>query len=160
MSFRIVAKEPRHDDEIVAAWEANYGGTTVVSRGREYDARKLAGLVAENEDGHPFGALTWHRDGGEIEIVSLDSFMENRGVGTALLNAAAERAREMGVSRLWLITSNDNTHAIRYYQKRGWNLCALHRDAVEQSRKLKPSIPLLGDDGIPVRHEIEFELQL
>jgi RimJ/RimL family protein N-acetyltransferase len=81
-------------------------------------------------------------------------------VGGALLEAMAERARQEGARRLWLVTTNDNIRAIRFYQKRGWDICALHRDAVAQSRKLKPQIPLTGEDGIPIRHEIEFEKYL
>jgi hypothetical protein len=62
--------------------------------------------------------------------------------------------------RLWLITTNDNLHALRFYQRRGLVLVAVHRNAIEQSRKLKPQIPKLGYDNIPVRDEIELELIL
>ncbi|HEX7715028.1 MAG TPA: GNAT family N-acetyltransferase, partial [Bacillota bacterium] len=62
--------------------------------------------------------------------------------------------------RLWLITTNDNLAAIRFYQLRGFVLVALHRDAIAQSRKLKPEIPLRGIDGIPIRDEIELEVVL
>jgi ribosomal protein S18 acetylase RimI-like enzyme len=55
---------------------------------------------------------------------------------------------------------NDNLHALRFYQKRGFVLVALHRNALEASRKLKPEIPLVGIDGIPIRDEIELELVL
>jgi hypothetical protein len=60
----------------------------------------------------------------------------------------------------WLITSNDNIRALRFYQRRGWDMVALYRNAVDESRKLKPEIPQRGDHDIPVRHEIEFELLL
>jgi hypothetical protein len=66
----------------------------------------------------------------------------------------------VGCTRLWLITTNDNLHALRFYQKRGFMLVAVHRNAVEQSRKLKPEIPLYGKDGIPIRDEIELEMLL
>jgi hypothetical protein len=55
------------------------------------------------------------------------------------------------------VTTNDNAPAIRFYQRRGWDLVALHRDAVNESRRLKPEIPATGVDGIPIRHELEFE---
>jgi RimJ/RimL family protein N-acetyltransferase len=69
-------------------------------------------------------------------------------------------ARLHGCKRVWLITTNDNTHAIRYYQKRGFDLVAIHRNAIDASRKIKPQIPLTGFDGIPILHEIEFEMML
>jgi hypothetical protein len=51
-------------------------------------------------------------------------------------------------------------NALRFYQKRGFVLVAVHRNALEQSRKLKPEIPLIGDDEIPLRDEIELEMML
>ncbi|MBS0471161.1 MAG: GNAT family N-acetyltransferase [Proteobacteria bacterium] len=147
---------PEHDAAVLAAWVRNYGGPAVVSRGRLYDARMLPGFVAL-EGERLLGALTWHADGGEIEIVSLDSYAEDRGVGTALLAVAVEAAQARAARRIWLITSNDNIRAIRFYQKRGWDMAALHRDAIDEARKIKPEIPRMSDDGIPIRHEIEFE---
>jgi len=58
------------------------------------------------------------------------------------------------------MTTNDNTAALRFYQKWGFLLVAVHRNAVEQARKLKPEIPLTGIDGIPLRDEIELEVLL
>jgi hypothetical protein len=31
---------------------------------------------------------------------------------------------------------------------------------VDDARRLKPSIPLVGEHGIPIRDEFEFELEL
>jgi|GEM_PF-5166799 len=44
-----------------------------------------------------------------------------------------------------------------FYQKRGFDLKEIHRNAVEAARKIKPSIPLFSEDGVPIKHEIEFE---
>ncbi|HWR22695.1 MAG TPA: GNAT family N-acetyltransferase [Feifaniaceae bacterium] len=82
------------------------------------------------------------------------------GVGTALLSAAADYAKTQGCSRLWLITTNDNTRAIRFYQRRGFVMTALHLNAIEDARRMKPQIPLTGLDDIPILHEIEFEKPL
>ena len=56
-----------------------------------------------------------------------------------------------------MIATNDNIRALRFYQKRGFDLVSIYRFAVNESRKLKPQIPLLGVDDIPILHEIEFE---
>ncbi len=56
--------------------------------------------------------------------------------------------------------ANDNINAIRFYQKRGFDMAHLFRNAMDISRKLKPEIPLIGDNSIPLRHEIEFELSI
>jgi RimJ/RimL family protein N-acetyltransferase len=93
-------------------------------------------------------------------VVTLDAVDSGSGIGTALLRSVEQAARAAGASRLWLITTNDNTRALRFYQRCGFDLVALHRDAVTRSRAtLKPSIPL-EVDGIPLRHELELELIL
>lgn len=61
---------------------------------------------------------------------------------------------------MYLYTTNDNTRAMRFYQKRGFDMTELFRGAVDRARKIKPEIPLTGDDGIPLRHEIRFERTL
>jgi len=93
-------------------------------------------------------------------VVTINAFPQGSGAGTALIEAAAAAAREAGARRLWLITTNDNLRALRFYQRRGFRLSALHRDALERSRELKPSIPEIGLDGIPLRDELELELRL
>ena len=77
-----------------------------------------------------------------------------------LLEAVVERARARACRRVWLITTNDNVDALRFYQRRGFTLVALHRGAMEQSRRLKPSIPEVGAHGIPIRDELELEQRL
>jgi hypothetical protein len=65
------------------------------------------------------------------------------------------------VPRAWLVTTNDNMRALRFYQRLGWELVAVHRGAVDRAREtLKPEIPRVGNDGIPLRDEIELEYRL
>lgn len=131
----------------------------MVSRGVVHAIDALPGFVA-SEQGNPVGLGTYRIQGQACEITSLDSTSERRGVGTALIEAIKKVAQQAGCQRLWLITTNDNTHALRFYQKRGFELVALHRNAMEDARKLKPQIPLIGNDGIPLRDEIELEIKL
>ena len=134
-------------------------GEGVVSRGRLLDATVLPGFVAEG-DGEPAGLLTYRIDGGDCEVVTINAFPRGAGAGTALMEAVAAAARDAGCRRVWLITTNDNLRALRFYQRRGFRLAALHRDALARSRDLKPSIPEVGLDGIPLRDELELELTL
>ena len=104
------------------------------------------------------GLVTYHVDEDACEIVTIDSLVPSRGVGTALIEAVKVAAIEAGCKRLWLITTNDNLNALRFYQKWGFELVAIHRNALEKSRELKPEIPTIGMDGIPLRDEIELEM--
>jgi ribosomal protein S18 acetylase RimI-like enzyme len=136
-----------------------WGSERAVSRGRVWRLGDLPGFAAFDR-GRVVGLLTYRLEAGEMEVVSIDSLQERRGVGTALLQAATAAARDARCRRIWLITTNDNLAALRFYQRRGMRLAALHRGAVERSRRLKPEIPEIGNDGIPLRDELELELLL
>lgn len=137
----------------------SWGSTKMVIRGVLYDMETLPGFVAHIE-GKPVGLITYRISDGECEVMSLDSVIEGKGVGTALIDAIRNAAVRSGCRRVLLITTNDNLHALRFYQKRGFTLSAIYPNALEQSRKLKPEIPLTGIDGIPLRDEIELEIIL
>ena len=106
------------------------------------------------------GLVTYNIQEGSCEIVTLNSTYPSCGVGTALIQAVKDITIKSGCKRLWLITTNDNVNASRFYQKRGFVLVAVHRNALEQSRKLKPEISMIGYHGIPLRDEIEMEMML
>jgi ribosomal protein S18 acetylase RimI-like enzyme len=152
-----IAVRPLREDE--RAWvrdvvRERWGGETVVAHGVVHRPAELEGLVAQDERGDRLGLLTFAAEGDACEIVTIDAFEEGRGVGTALLDAA----RALGYARLWLVTTNDNVRAQRLYESRGFRLVAVHEGAVARSRELKPEIPLLADDGTPIRDELEYEL--
>ncbi|MET0205833.1 MAG: GNAT family N-acetyltransferase [Thermoleophilaceae bacterium] len=154
-------REPSKDERRHATglWLERWGFRRVVSRGRVHEPTGYPMLVAIHE-GQVAGALTYEVRDGQMEAVTVDAFVDGVGAGTALIEAAAEEARRQGCRRLWLITTNDNTNALRFYQRRGMRLAALHRDAIAESRRLKPEIPETGADGIPIRDELELELVL
>jgi DNA-3-methyladenine glycosylase I len=137
----------------------HWGSEAVVTRGRLHDTSSLPGFVAAMGS-EAAGLATYDIRGGGCELVSLDSLREGIGIGTALVGAVERAARAAGAGRLWLITTNDNLAAVRFYQKLGFHIAALHLNALEESRRLKPEIPLTGIDGIPLTDEIEMELQL
>jgi len=144
---------------IVALLEEHWGSVKTVSRGKMLDADKLPGFVAVL-DNKLVGLITYHIDGNECEIGSMNSLVEGVGIGTALVEAVRDAAVKAGCSRLWAITTNDNTAALRFWQKRGFVLAVVYPNAMEHSRKMKPEISLVGNDGIPIRDEIELELIL
>ena len=127
-----------------------------MTRGVAYDASRLPSLVAwEGEE--RVGLATYRWAGEECELVTLDAQEKGQGIGTALLAALEGKARTSGCRRVWLVTTNDNLSAIRFYQKRGYELAAVHRGALIEARRLKPTLPEIGEYGIPLRDEIEME---
>jgi ribosomal protein S18 acetylase RimI-like enzyme len=144
---------------IVELLTTSWGGTIAVAHGVAYDAATLPALVAEQDD-RLVGLLTYTLADGDLEVVTIDAPVRQMGAGSALLAAAIEVARGAGARRLWLITTNDNIDALRFYQRRGLRIVGVAPGAVDVSRKLKPSIPLTGAYDIPLRDELTLELRL
>ena len=106
------------------------------------------------------GVASYRLEGGECELVTLDALHKGEGIGSVLLVRVSEEAARQSCRRLWLVTTNDNLDAIRFYQRRGMRLVAVHPGAVDDAREMKPSIPETGNYGIPLHDELEFELRL
>jgi ribosomal protein S18 acetylase RimI-like enzyme len=136
-----------------------WGSTRIVTRGRVYYADRLPGFVAVR-DSRRVGLLTYRIENDECQIVTLDSLEEGIGVGSSLIDAVKSAAVSERCRRIWLISTNDNTPALRFYQRRGFMLAALYRNELEHSRELKPEIPSISRDGVPLRDEIELEMVL
>ena len=157
-----IAVRAARDDDRAAIEERlreSWRSTTIVSRGKSRDASRLPALLAVRGD-DIVGLATFEVEGGECELVSIEAFHRQQGIGSALLMQVAHEARKRGCRRLWLITTNDNVDALRFYQRRGMRLVAVHRGAVDQARRIKPAISLAGDYGIPIHDELELELRL
>lgn len=144
-------------EAILVVLEEHWGERRIVSRGKVHDAASLPGFVAE-EQSRIEGLITYNLTQGECEIVSLNAVSPTRGIGSLLIERVVQQAKRAGCGRIWLVTTNDNLSALRFYQRRGFQLVAVHRNALDVSRTIKPGIPLIGEFGIPLRDEVELEL--
>jgi septum formation protein len=148
------------DRPLIADLVASEWGLPVVSVSGLYNPSALPGIVAEQE-GELVGVLTYIVSESNMEVVTLNSLVEGRGVGSALL-AEARRLAQISGRRLWLITTNENLRAIAFYQHRGMEIAALHRNFADEVRVAKP-LPRGGEarlsqaGGAVFRHAIEFE---
>ena len=140
---------------LVSTW----GSVFAARKGELVDTSVLPGFVAALDAADVGLAIVAPR-GPEYEVVSVSTSVEGRGVGRALLRRCVDDARETGCRRVWLTTTNDNVRAFAFYQRFGLDLCAFHRHGVDVSRQLKPSIPMFAASGVPIAHELEFELIL
>lgn len=144
----------------IAALLESFGWDVVALRGELFRALDHPMLVAES-DGGPEGLLTYILRDGECEILTLEALRQWAGVGSALVAAVRALAEKQGCRRLHVVTTNDNVDALRFYQRRGFRLATLRAGAVVESRRrLKPTIPEVGEHGIPIRDEIELEITL
>jgi len=135
----------------------SFSGPYIAVHGVLFDTRTHHGYVAV-DSGVFVGYILYNIADGGCEITVVESLRQKQGIGRALINAVINKAKEMSCRRVWLITTNDNIRAIRFYQRFGFDLRAVYINALDESRKLKPKIPLNGEDGIPKKHEFEFEI--
>jgi len=140
-------------------WRKNWGDDFMVVHGTVYRPENLEGFIAYNGP-DCVGEITYLLNGEDCEIVTLDSECEGQGLGTKMIDAVVDEARKQNCRRVFLITTNDNLNALGFYQKRGFELVKVNRGAVDEARKLKPTIPAIGMNNIPIRDEIELEIVL
>jgi GNAT superfamily N-acetyltransferase len=134
-----------------------WGGNFVVVHEEVFYPDQLPAFIAENLDGTPIGLVTYHICSTSCEIITLDSLIENQGVGSALVETVIEEIQGSGCDHICLTTTNDNQRAIDFYTNRGFQLKEIRRGAVEKARNLKPSIPQFSPTGISIQDEWEFE---
>lgn len=137
----------------------NWGDDEMVVSSGTYQLSDLPGFVAFDE-AEIIGVITYIIRNDQIEIISLDSFKENIGIGSQLLKKLEEISEEKDITKITVITTNDNLNALKFYQKRGYSIKKVIPNAVEKARNQKPSIPLLAENGIPIRDEIVLEKYL
>jgi ribosomal protein S18 acetylase RimI-like enzyme len=137
------------------------GGTGIIIVHNEvFDARTLPALIAGERDGLAIYKIGSTDNAASAELISLDAITPGQGVGTALIEGLIAKLKEHGVERLRVTTTNDNLDALRFYQRRGFRIVALRPGAVDEARKIKPTISAVGEYGIPIRDEIELELRI
>jgi ribosomal protein S18 acetylase RimI-like enzyme len=139
--------------EIINGWGCDF----LVTRGKKYKAEDLEGiLVYDNGKIIGLGLYYIKKD---CEIVLLETFVKNKGIGTQIIDKIKTVAKNKKCKRVWLITTNSNINAIRFYQKKGFIISNIYKNAMEKSRKIKPEIPKT-EDGIEIRDEIQFEIKI
>jgi ribosomal protein S18 acetylase RimI-like enzyme len=140
--------------DLLDAW----GMRPVARLGEVYDPADDPAIVAVDASGAVTGVLTYRPGDDGWELGTFYVTDRRAGVGTRMLELLVELAGAGGARRIWLVTTNDNVDALRFYQRRGFRFVELHAGAVDRSRAtLKPSIPAIGDHGIPLRDELVLE---
>ena len=80
-------------------------------------------LLAER-DHEVIGSVLGGFDGrrGMMYHLAVAKEFRQNGIGAKLMAELEERLREKGCIRYYLLVTRDNDDAIRFYEKRGWNL--------------------------------------
>jgi GNAT superfamily N-acetyltransferase len=142
--------QPWVDEVLRRVW----GGRTVVVHGEAYDAGGLPALIAGEYQGLATFAFAEERP--YAELITLNALMPRQGIGTALVETLAAQCAARGIREIRLTMTNDNLDALRFYQRRGFRIAAIRPGAVDDARRIKPTIPMVGNYAIPRHDEIEM----
>jgi SAM-dependent methyltransferase/GNAT superfamily N-acetyltransferase len=143
------------DREWVGSTLASRWGLPVITTSGSYPhPERLEGVIAE-VDGRPVGAATYRIDGAGCEVVTLLALERGLGAGRLLMEAVRAAALQAGVPRVWLLTTDDNTGAIGFYEHIGMTRVRVIPAFIEVVRAVKPEIP-----PSTFTDSIEFEWRL
>jgi len=153
----ITVRPVKETDRPAVEWLTTqlWGAPEVVVHDGVFYPAALPGFIAER-GGRIAGLVTFDVRSGVLEIVTINALDQFTGIGTLLIEAIRAEAKRRGCHQITLTTTNDNVAALRFYQRRGFQLAALRPGAVDRSRLRKPEIPHTGDFGIPLRDEIDL----
>jgi ribosomal protein S18 acetylase RimI-like enzyme len=156
----VLTREASPEDQAVAVelFRRDFGRTSIASFGHVIPLSEASTIVAEMK-GDISGALAWKRRDDALQIVALatDPMWQRSGVGAYLLAEAELVARRTGAQRVVLATTNDNLPALYFYQRRGYRITEVVRDAWRDNAELTLGV---GFADIPVRDELRLEKTL
>jgi ribosomal protein S18 acetylase RimI-like enzyme len=138
---------------------SNWYSTIMVIHQEIIDMAKLEGFIAVNNN-EIVGLMTYKIYEDHIEIISLNSKFKGIGIGSHLIDLLIKKAKQLNFKYINTFTTNDNINAIKFYQINGFKFKKLYNDVIKESRKIKPEIPLVGESGIGIFDEIEFEMEI
>jgi GNAT superfamily N-acetyltransferase len=122
----------------------------------QLDAYINDGVVLVARDGE---AVVGHLQlvDGEIKNMAVSAQQRGNGIGRALVEHAIELARSQGHATIAVATATADIGNLRFYQRCGFRLRAIERDAFTATAGYPPG---LLSDGIPVRDRVWLDLSL
>jgi hypothetical protein len=156
MQYSIREKTSSDNALIIPCISLSWGSDRIISKGTIFNVSDLAGYVAV-ENNRIVGVGLYSVNSNECEIVLIESYVHSVGIGSTLLKKIIGISKTNDCKRIFLITTNDNIDALKFYQK-SMTIKGMYCDSIKDERKLKPEIPLTGKYGIPIRDEIELEI--
>lgn len=158
MGLMVREKNDNDKDLINSELKDLWGSEVLITPGGVYkDVNNLDGIIVENE-GKFAGMILFNIQKGEMEIVEIHVKITGLGIGSQLVQKAKTIASKGKLKRLWVSTSNDNGEALKFYQEKGFSVVNIYLGFMDEVRKLKPQLPKIGMDGIPLMHQIELEI--
>ncbi|MFN2241263.1 MAG: GNAT family N-acetyltransferase [Anaerolineae bacterium] len=131
---------------------------------RQYDVMACPAFVAcDGEDVVGAAVFAVEEAWSALVLVMLNVLpgFQGRGGGRSLLDALRQEARQRGLDRILVVTTNDDLPALALYQRYGFRIAEIvvGRVATDHAAGRDGQV-LAGFAGIPVRDEIRLELRV
>ncbi|MGA9290708.1 MAG: GNAT family N-acetyltransferase [Anaerobacillus sp.] len=159
-AFSIQRIQNHHQGLVHNFFIKQWGSTEMILSSGTYKVNELEGFIASDKSGEIRGIITYIVHQEHMEIIPFNSLMEKNGVGSRLLFEVEMIARERGLKKVTVLTTNDNIDALRFYQRKGYRLTEVIINAVELARQHKPQIPKIGHNQIPIHDELKLTKML
>lgn len=139
---------------MLTLFERDFGRTGVVTFGDELRLETLPAVVADSE-GELAGALAYVERQDALHIIALatDPSWQRSGVGGHLVAEAELIARNKGLERVVVATTNDNLPSLYFYQRKGYGITQVITNSMGAGDGRAPAV---GFGGIPVRDQIHL----
>ena len=135
-------------EAVVALARRTLGSEHQVHSRRQFTVLDAELLVATRA-GAVVGFLAWEVDGDWCEVLAIGTTTARAGVGTALMTAVEDAARERGCRRVRVVTTDANVGAQRFYESLGYTLAEVVVGGVDECRRrYKPDIPATMHDEL------------
>jgi ribosomal protein S18 acetylase RimI-like enzyme len=151
-SVREAVASDRHAIEEIC--DRAWGETEIDVFGRTFDVLACDNIVALDEAGELIGLISCVVHGGELTVVMYSVYPEaqGRGVGSALLEAAAESAAARSLIAIKAAVSNDDLPLLYFLQRHGFAITEIVPGLLAD----KLGYAGVGFAGIPIRDEIRL----
>jgi GNAT superfamily N-acetyltransferase len=93
----------------------------------------------------------------EVKNMAVEPSLHGRGVGRALIAAAIDVARQDGRSTLVVATAAADTGNLRFYQRLGFRMRAVERDAFTTATGYAPGVEI---EGVELRDRVWLDLRI
>ena len=112
----------------------------------------LGAVFVAEDDGEIIGHLQLITgDDAELKSMAVAESRRGTGVGRALVRAALEHCRQNAAKRLLVATAAADIGNLRFYQRQGFRMLRVERDAFVPSTGYPDEIVI---DGIPLRDRV------
>jgi GNAT superfamily N-acetyltransferase len=121
------------------------------------EGRVLVAAVDDEKVGHLQLVTTARADEIELKNMAVAESRQGTGIGRHLVDAAIELARSESAQRMLVATAAADIGNLRFYQRVGFRMCTVDRDAFVPATGYPDEIVI---DGIVLRDRVWLDLDL